>query len=252
MRIISTFHDYYDILNDGSDKDHVWKRKTHSFLPNMNDPFYKVDNWENSLPHLMDYVDIPKKGAVYDSSGCLWRRGMSEEYRRALLLFCGKFHPFVRVNDRICWDFASFAEAIDLEERPFFKREHSFFSRKYVLAACQAMFTQEKILPRFKTLNLRLKCPIVLLDMEELDLGPVREHEPERFCVRITLNPCLAELNFASQIPPLDAFQKLEGYLFNELAMQNDPPLEVNDTILRDSHGFDKFSFRKPPSKKRK
>lgn len=46
MRIISKFHDYYDVLNDGSDTDHIWKRETTSFLPDLNDPFYKTDNWD--------------------------------------------------------------------------------------------------------------------------------------------------------------------------------------------------------------
>ena len=114
------------------------------------------------------------------------------------------------------------------------------------------MFTQETILPRFRTLNLRLRCPIVLLDMQEQPLGPVREHEPERYRVRFTLNPCLAELGFERVIPPFDAYQKLESYLFNELAEQNDPPVEISDDIRRDSHGFDKHSFRKDPTKRRR
>ena len=65
MRIISKFHDYYDVLNDGSDTDHVWKRETSSFLPDLNDPFYKTDNWENDLPHLLAEVSVPRFGSVY-------------------------------------------------------------------------------------------------------------------------------------------------------------------------------------------
>ena len=249
MRIISRFHDYYDILNDGSDDDHVWKRETSSFLPDLNDPFYKTDAWENSLLHLMDCVHIPKKGAVYDSNG-LWRSDY-DLYRRSLLLFCGEFHPFVRLSNRVCWNFDSFAEAVDLESRPYSKKGWNN-TKKDVFALSKAMFTQETILPRFKTLNLRLKCPIVMLDIQEQPLGPLREHEPERYRVRFTLNPCLAELDFARVIPPCDAFQRLELFLFNELAQQNDPPIDISDDIRRDNHGFDKFSFRKPPTKKQR
>ena len=249
MRIISKFHDYYDVLNDGSDTDHVWKRETTSFLPDLNDPFYKTDNWENDLPHLMAEVSVPKVGAVFQQD-VLWR-GDTDDYRRSLLLFCGEFYPFVRLSERVCWDFESFAQTVKLEERPYCKRSWCYAQNK-VFANARAMFTQETILPRFRTLNLRLRCPIVLLDMQEQPLGPVREHEPERYRVRFTLNPRLAELGFERIIPPFEAYQKLEGYLFNELAEQNDPPVEISNDIRRDSHGFDKHSFRKDPTKRRK
>lgn len=249
MRIISEFHDYYDVLNDGSDTDHVWKRETTSFLPDLNDSFYKTDNWENDLPHLMAELSVPKIGAVYQQDR-LWR-GDTDDYRRSLLLFCGEFHPFVRLPGCVCWDFESFAQAVKLKERPYCKRSWCY-AQKEVFAKSRAMFTQETILPRFKTLNLRLRCPIVLLDMQEKPLGPIREHEPERYRVRFTLNPCLADLDFASIIPPFDAYQKLESYLFNELAEQNDPPVEISDDIRRDSHGFDRHSFRREPTKRRR
>ena len=246
MRIISKFHDYYDVLNDGSDTDHIWKRETTSFLPDLNDPFYKTDNWENDLPHLMAELSVPKIGAVYQQD-LLWR-GDTDDYRRSLLLFCGEFHPLVRLPGCVCWDFESFAQAAKLEERPYRKRSWCYAKNK-VFSNVRAMFTQETILPRFRTLNLRLRCPIVLMDIQEQPLGPIREHEPERYRVRFTLNPCLAELGFERVIPPFDAYQKLESYLFNELAEQNDPPVEISDTIRRDSHGFDQYSFRKEPTR---
>ena len=249
MRIISKFYDYYDVLNDGSDTDHVWKRETTSFLPDLNDPFFKTDNWENDLRHLMAEVSVPKRGAVFQQGHL--RRGDTDDYRCSLLLFCGEFHPFVRLPEHVCWDFETFAHTVKLDERPYCIRSWCYAQKK-VFANVRAMFKQENILPRFRTLNLRLRCPIVLLDMQEQPLGPVREHEPERYRVRITMNPCLAELGFERVIPPFDAFQKLECYLFNELAEQNDPPVEISDDVRRDGHGFDRHSFRKDPTKRRK
>ena len=248
MRIISKFHDYYDVLNDCSDTDHVWERETSSFLPDLNDPFYKTENSENKLPQLMGEVFLPKAGATYRQGSI--GRGYTDSYRRSLLLFCGEFYPFVRLPERVCWDFETFAQAVELEKRTYCKRSWCY-AKKEAFANTQAMFTQETILPRFRTLNIRLDCPIVLMDMQEQPLGPIREQEPERYRVRFTLNPCLAELDFSSVIPPFDAYQTLEGYLFNELARQNDPPLEISDTIRRDSHGFDKHSFRKEPTNRK-
>ena len=248
MRIISKFHDYYDGLADGSDTCHVWKRETSSFLPDLQEPFYKTDNWENDIPHLLDFFWVPKIDAVCTPNG-FWRDD-TDDYRRSLLLFCGEFYPFIRLPEKVCWTFEEFAQAARLAERPYSKKGFSN-TQKEVYACAQAMFSQDTILPRFRTLNLRLKCPILLMDIQEQPLGPIRVHEAGRFRVRFTLNPCLAELDFARVIPPFDAFQKLEGYLFNELAEQNDPPMAISDIVRRDSHGFDKYSFRKEPNRKR-
>ena len=56
MRIISKFHDYYDVLNDGTDTAHVWKRETTSFLPDLNDRFFQDRNWQYAMTHQMDAV----------------------------------------------------------------------------------------------------------------------------------------------------------------------------------------------------
>ncbi|MBQ9367182.1 MAG: hypothetical protein IJT83_05325 [Victivallales bacterium] len=248
MRIISKYHDYYDVLNDGSDTDHVWRRETSSFFPNLNDPFYKTEARENELPYLMDNVSVPQRKHVLNSRGS-WQLEY-EHYRRSLLLFCGEFYQFVKLADRICWDFDSFAQAINLEERPYSKRGFRT-SQQEVYAKVQAMFTQETILPRFKTLNLRLKCPIVLMEiLEEQFPAGTRRRTPFSY-VQFTLNPHLDELGFASIIPPYDAFLRLETYLFNDLAEQKDPPIEISDNIKRDMHGFDKHSFQKDPTKKK-
>lgn len=248
MRIISRFHDYYDGLNDGSDTDHVWIRDESGFCPNLNDPFYRTEHRETSLENLMAPVSVPKLGAVYWQLNL--RKDDLDSYRRSLLFFCGEFYPLVRLPDRVCWTFEAFAEAVKLAERPYCKNSWCYAQSK-VFARVRAMFSREGIPPQFKTLNLRLKRPIVLIDIVERWCFPPREHKDVREVVEISTNPPLGKLGFASVIPPFDAFQKLESYLFNELAEQRDPPVNISDEVRRDSHGFDKFSFRKDPTKKR-
>ena len=221
MRIISKFHDYYDVFGNASDTSHIWKREMSSFLPDMNNANYKY-------------------GGLH---GC-----DIDEYRRSLLLFCGEFYPFVRVADTICWDVDSFTQKIDLQSRSF-NRHSTLFRREDVEKNIRRMFSLDTVLPRFKTMNLRYKCPIILLDIKEMELGPVREHEKGRYCVRFTFNPCLASLDFQKIMPPFDACQQLGSYLFNELTTQDDPPDEASDIVKRDSHGFDKHSFKAEPGK---
>ncbi len=50
MRIISKFHDYYDVFGNASDTSHIWKREMSSFLPDMNDPFFQDTNWKYAMP----------------------------------------------------------------------------------------------------------------------------------------------------------------------------------------------------------
>ena len=246
MRIISKFHDYYDVFGNAADTSHIWKREMSSFLPDMNDPFFQDTNWKYAMAHQMDEILIPVKNANYKYGGL---HGCDiDEYRRSLLLFCGEFYPFVRVADTICWDFDSFTQKIDLQSRRF-NRHSTLFRREDVEKNIRWMFSLDTVLPRFKTMNLRYKCPIILLDIKEMELGPVREHEKGRYCVRFTFNPCLASLDFQKIMPPFDACQQLESYLFNELATQDDPPDEASDVVKRDSHGFDKHSFKAEPGK---
>ena len=250
MRIISPFHDHYDGLNDGSDHEHLWIRKTTAFLVDTDDPFFLDENWELTLFHQMDPVYVPNRNARYTKNGKYLGLD-SDIYRRSLLLFCGQFFPLVRVGETVCWTFEEFEASADLPNRPY--ATTGFLRKKdEVYAKARKMFSLDNMPTRYATLNLRYRCPVLLLDIQEQDLGPVREHEKERFRVRVTLNPRLYELGFPKMLSVPDAFQRLEMYLFNELAEQKDPPVAIGDDIRLAAHGFDSHSFRKEKSPKRK
>jgi hypothetical protein len=53
----------------------------------------------------------------------------------------------------------------------------------------------------------------------------------------------LGSLGLASLIPAYDAWQKIDMFLGNEMAVQRDP-LPLDDVYRRDAHGFDAFSFK--------
>ena len=248
MRIISKFHDYYDGLNDGSDQEHVWRRETSSFLVEQDDPFFFDRDWELSIYYQMAPLFVPNATPRYSKSGTFLRFD-HDEYRRSLLFFCGQVFPLVILADAVCWTFEEFETQIDLPNRPFNKQWER--DRKSVYANARKMFSLDSLPARYTTLNLRHKCPVLLLDIQEQDLGPTRERHnyQDLYRVRITLNPRLADLKFQRVVPPYETFQRIEMYLYNELAEQVDPPVEISDEQRRDAHGFDKFSFRKPPSK---
>lgn len=65
-------------------------------------------------------------------------------------------------------------------------------------------------------------------------------------------NPILKELDFSKIVDPYTATQEIEMYL-GRLATNNTPPMPVgSDKVIAASKGFDEWSFRKLPTKKRK
>jgi hypothetical protein len=65
-------------------------------------------------------------------------------------------------------------------------------------------------------------------------------------------NPCLKDLGFQKLWHPYNAAQEIEMFLNNNLCVNNTPVMPVgSDKIIAESKGFDKYSFRNPPTKKR-
>jgi len=68
----------------------------------------------------------------------------------------------------------------------------------------------------------------------------------------ILVNPQLASVNFYKKFDAFQAFQMLERFIANDLAPKDerkDKP--IPDKLKAESHGFNKMSFRKEPSKSR-
>jgi hypothetical protein len=64
-------------------------------------------------------------------------------------------------------------------------------------------------------------------------------------------NPILEKFCFHRLIDPYTAIQEIEMYI-GRIAINNTPPMPVgSDKVIAESKGFDKWSFRKPPTKKR-
>ena len=67
--------------------------------------------------------------------------------------------------------------------------------------------------------------------------------------IRITLYPILKQYKFSQVLAPMDAFQKLSMYIG---AKNTDKKLiEIEDKYLAQGKGFDCYSFKKMPSKRR-
>jgi hypothetical protein len=69
----------------------------------------------------------------------------------------------------------------------------------------------------------------------------------------VTRNVRLAPFGFQSTIDPYTAYQEIAMYLAGPLAIQQDPPQDIDDETLASMKGFDDRSFRADsPGKKRR
>ena len=85
-----------------------------------------------------------------------------------------------------------------------------------------------------------LGCPIFSVEYTKYGTNPT-----------LTKNPILRHLDFERFIDPYTAVQEIEMYL-GRLATNNTPPMPVgSDKVIAESKGFDNFSFRKLPTKKK-
>ncbi len=72
-----------------------------------------------------------------------------------------------------------------------------------------------------------------------------------RYMNRLTLNPCLRGFDFAKILDPYTAFQNLRMWLSAQA--HPEPPIpHIDDKTMAEAKGFNKWSFRKEPSKARK
>lgn len=212
MRIHSSFHDYYDsMLSHGQDPKINYVRETTDFriekigFPMPNHDFVKINNRNRSITCHFELIG-----------------------------FCGEIFPFIHlsINSDLDYD-------IDIKSR--------FGRIIYDLGTVKRIFGETPVPVRIQIWMKKESC----VDYFREDIFakyrvPVFHAQSEGFhAARITLNPCLKRHEFFRVFVPYQAWQKLSHYVGNVLTEQQKPILPVPDKIKAESHGFDKFSFRK-------
>jgi len=230
MRIISDFHDYYDAVQaTGQDQTLLYLRKvveeeTKDYPFPIID-YYRCWRWFNRLP-----------------SPCV------EQF---IVGFCGKIYPVINYGDNVyCHNIedvdlymeANYREKVLEEYRHPLK--HSRHHRYWDAALCRFVFDNwfKEVKAKqnaFGHIFLKHKCPIFIAYCGE------SRYANKRFVYNGKLKDC----DFFRVMEPFTAFQEISMFL-GGMAMPNRPIPEVSDKDLAAAKGFDKFSFRKDPSKK--
>jgi len=233
MRIISKFHDYYDIaLSQGYDDDLMYVRSTSELAP-----FKSATKFEIYVG--MDY-------------------GNQLETEWFVIGFCGKVHLGFKVNksysiyqpkskQEICYsieDFRRYTEKLndkEINEALNKTAPRHRFSRR----STNTYESIEKSFNNFKEhttanseifRNLKTPCfAIVAFDRKP----------------HIIINPSLKDYGFQKVYDPYQAYQELSMYIGGVLGRGEKETLCRKDfpdePLIRDSKGFDKWSFKKRP-----
>ena len=88
---------------------------------------------------------------------------------------------------------------------------------------------------------IKLSTPVFLLEKDR----PYQR-------VQLVKNPILKDYDFASVVGPYEAYQEISVFLGNELSSQMDPNLDRTDKDIRDSKGFDDWSFKRHKEESKK
>lgn len=86
-----------------------------------------------------------------------------------------------------------------------------------------------------------------IISREAIVLARVSEHGHRT----VMLNPILKTLQFAKVLHAWQVYQELEMFFGSIAAPENSLAIEIPDKYRIASHGYDKYSFRKAPTKKR-
>lgn len=238
MKIISKFKDYYDSVSMyGVDESQIYLRKT-TILEDKN---------EKDYIYPANLCNIVKK--FYNRSLNDWR------ISPFTLNFCGKHYQGFKLQlevyprtKHICYTIEELEQVLQLNKVKLPKTwlnssiYFSFNRRK-----AEAWFDRE--FPTSDKINLEYKTAYWVIDSFS---DKSNKHYIGVEVQVTTLHPILKDLEFYKVKSFQDTYQEINQYYFGVIGGPNENLVEIEDKYRIAAHGFDKFSFRKAPSKRGK
>ncbi len=224
MRIFSEFHDYYDVVQaTGQDQTVVYQRKLREEpLSGWPFPFCKAVT------------------AYYR-----WRDTLL--VRQSIIGFAGKIYPLLRLSHRdepsLCYNLEEVDHFVESRFSPkeieAYRATKGGYNRNWPGSQNRRWFQEffEECTRRQNSYTKWFEeshCPVWVADYGRQS--------------KMTYNPVLKEMQFYRIVDTYTAYQEIFMYL-GSLAVPLKEVPEISDRDMRDAKGFDKWSFKKPPSK---
>ena len=242
MYIISKEKDYYDgvVGTMGIDKTIVYERKTIEIDDVTKFPkiFHKTPSWiRQHVNHFLnlDWYDTDSK--KYDSCSSF------------IVGFCGKLYLgwkfYYEVKVRADYDGIIDKMKTDIiygfeNAEKHLKKEH--WNRNIV--------DDIEYISHYDPIELfrELNTPIFLYDSDygRINITPYHNHS------KFFINPILKDYEFYKVMDTFTAFQEISMFLGGVLGIGEKEIVEIEDKYKIPQHGFDKWSFRRESTKKKK
>ena len=235
MRIISKFHDYYDGVQGMAHDSHpVYLREQEEIITDERDCALPAKDWLGGIGRFW------------------WPEVNGFHFHRIVIGFCGKLYPMIRIDayspgygrelgNAICYSPEEISAFVDKHAR---KREVAYYHgrKRY------SLYSPEKQIERwFADMALSSENSGTVKIFRE-NLSPI--FTIEMICrgqVKVVWNAQLKPLGFVKVFPPYQAWQEIEMFV-GGLAMPGKEMPKVPDVINAESHGFNKYSFRRDKS----
>lgn len=262
MRIISKYQDYYDSCQRyGMDAKLVWSR---------NSEFLEKEELPSDLKGLLS--------SVTPQSLSLGKNKLNVEIKLNyyILFFCGKAYPFFEIThgaytvpDDSVLGFSHISggskffyceesaikflqEKHNISRKSLFRKSNKYFERGPVFENLQgwkdAVYQSGLVDKVMTQVGVPRKSPCLLY--------PATKENPDapyatRFVYGcLELNPCLKDISFYKVMVEHIAYQELSMYVGGVLPRDEAMTAIISDKDRIIQHGFDKYSFKKAPSKK--
>ena len=235
MRLVSNFHDYYDgvIKNASHDTTHTFIRKTER-IGTLETNY--LTYWSFSIKGDADYLVFQE-----------------------IVGFCGKLYPMLKIaitpfspyeisGEHCVYSLESFEKILPLEKLVPEKNSLSYFiplNERIPEWFSGILYPRWSLRSHQVNIYQNSKLNNLFLDksVSYFHVHGVRD-------IVIDAYPILKDLEFYQVFDSFTCFQKIEQFLTNELVKPDLVDVEISDVLKAESHGFDKFSFRKDPTKR--
>lgn len=232
MRIISKFKDYYDSASAyGIDKECVYVRKTEDI------PYKKYriqEHWSYCHTRNKNY-EYPNTPFVIGFAGQIIT-GICIYKRRNVASFAKEIKFFYSAQD--VTDYMQ-GEGFDISGRKYFWSRSGHNYSITIHKELEAFFAFDR--NSMKHLFRDHHCPVWMIK-------PMHDGRVENTLI---LNPCLRVWEFAKVKDPVTAFQEVHQYLSGVLGNKENEMVKISDKHKAQARGFDKWSFKNLPGKKR-
>jgi hypothetical protein len=253
MRIISKFRDYYDSVQaHGVDKRVIYNRVTKNLDTKSKKHKYLLTT------EMFDGLfgnDVFRGWPVFDDhpTGLCFTN-------QVLIFFCGKIYPCFVYENRIreaytidteylfCYTLDNVKSAISLHGTK--KEKKNWFDNKKQKKS--DWFVQEhieipKLIKKIELINSNKSLTNI---HHKLGVPIFMWWEAGRIS-KFVVNPNLSQLKFYKVKPVYQAYQDISSFISGVLGGQSPPMIKISDEDRKSMHGFDKWSFKKHPQKKK-